>query len=371
MSYDPDLRRDTPLALKLNARIRESGPISVAQYMQACLHDEEFGYYRTQGAIGADGDFITAPEISQVFGELIGLWCVVVWRQMGSPKRVHLVEIGPGRGTFMRDVMRAASGSADFMAAVSVQLIEPNRVLREIQAATLASTPVPVTYLGPNDYPKYPTIFIANEVLDCIPVDQIEFAVGPDGATGWFIRTVDLDASGALHFGIGRKIEPPAQWIVPAPTIGDILEGGRTKLMFEGMGHAYAGVPMAGLFVDYGYEATRTGDTLQAARNHAYEHALTSPGEADLTAHVNFAQARDAVLRAGLAVDGPVTQAEFLGSLGILQRASKLMAANPAKASEIEMGVARLMAPNGMGTRFKAIGLRSRGLPLLPGFPTL
>jgi NADH dehydrogenase [ubiquinone] 1 alpha subcomplex assembly factor 7 len=370
MSYDPDLRRDTPLALKLKARIRESGPITVAQYMQACLQDEAFGYYRTQQAIGADGDFITAPEISQVFGELIGLWSVVVWQQMGSPRRVHLVEIGPGRGTLMRDALRAMSGSSDFMAAAHVQLIEPNGVLRDVQAATLASVPVPITYLEPHDYPKHPTIFIANEVLDCIPIDQIEFAVGPDGAAGWFIRTVDLDPLSALQFGIGRKIEPPTQSMVPSPKIGDILEGGRTKLKFEGMGHAYAGIPMAGLFIDYGYESTRAGDTLQATRNHAYEHALTSPGEADLTAHVNFAQVQEAGARAGLEVDGPVTQSEFLGSLGILQRASKLMAANPAKAGEIEAGVARLMAPDGMGTRFKAIGLRSRGLPPLPGFPS-
>lgn len=348
MSYDPDLRRDTPLALKLKARMRREGPITVAEYMQACLQDEEFGYYRTQKAIGADGDFITAPDISQVFGELLGLWSVVVWQQMGSPEQFHLVEIGPGRGTLMRDALRAAAGAAQFMKSVRVQLIEPNRVLRDIQAATLASVSVQITYLEPGDYPSAPTIFVANELLDCIPVDQIVFAAGPEGATGWFIRTVELDPSGAMRFGIGHKIEPPAQWMVPSPKIGDILEDGRTKFKFEQMGHAYASIPMAGLFIDYGYESSRIGDTLQAARNHSYEHALTSPGEADLTAHVNFAQVRDAVARARLEVDGPVTQAEFLGSLGILQRASKLMAANPAKAGEIEASVARLMAPNGM-----------------------
>ncbi len=369
MSYDPDLRRDTPLALKLKACIRSEGPITVGQYMEACLHDEDLGYYRTQRAIGADGDFITAPEISQIFGELIGLWCVVAWQQMGSPAAFNLVEIGPGRGTLMRDALRAASLSPDFMAAVSVQLIEPNAVLRQIQAETLVSAPVPITYLAMGDYPKNPTIFIANEVLDCIPIDQIVFAAGPDGAVAPFERTVELGAAGALHFGIGRKIEPPAQRVVQSPQVGDIWEGGRSRLMFEGMARAYANTPLAALFIDYGYDSSCIGDTLQAVRNHGYEHPLTAPGEADLTAHVNFAQVREAVTRAGLAIDGPITQSEFLGSLGIVQRASKLMAANPTKAGEIEAGVARLMAPNGMGTRFKAIGLRSRGLPPLPGFP--
>ena len=172
---------------------------------------------------------------------------------------------------------------------------------------------------------------------------------------------MELDFRNDLQFGVGRAVEPPEKWNITGANIGDILEGGRTRLKFETMGRDFATTNLAALFIDYGYAIHGTGDTLQAIRGHAFEHPLTSPGEADLTAHVNFSQAVEAATAAGFAVDGPITQAEFLGRLGIVERASRLMAANPAKAAEIEAGVARLMAPGGMGTRFKAIGIRSHG----------
>jgi NADH dehydrogenase [ubiquinone] 1 alpha subcomplex assembly factor 7 len=371
-SYDPDLRRDTPLALKLKERIRRDGPLPVNAYMQACLYDPEHGYYVGGDPIGAHGDFITAPEISQVFGELLGLWSVVVWRQMGGPNPVRLIEIGPGRGTMMRDALRATSRQTAFREAVSVHLVESSDRLRAIQVASLNDMSARITHHAAHqlDEVEGPAILLANELLDCTPIDQI-VRIRPtkvDGAV-WAVRTVELDVNGRLQFGQGRHISPPARWLPDNTVVGDIAEGGRYALKFEALARQYREQPMAAIFVDYGHTSVGTGETLQAVRHHAYEHPLTSPGEADLTALVNFAQVADAALAHGFVVDGPVTQAEFLGALGIMERASKLMAANPAKANEIEMGVARLMAPGGMGTRFKAIGIRSPSLPPLPGFP--
>lgn len=382
LPYDPEARRETPLAMKLKERIRREGPISVAEYMTACLQDPEHGYYRTKAAIGAKGDFITAPEISQVFGELIGLWCAVVWHQMGSPPRVNLVELGPGCGTLMRDALRAAKVVPGFSNAIELHLVETNAALRNAQTITLTTAGCEPRWIEALlaveeatkgsfttrvDIPKAPTLLIANELMDTRPLRQV---VRNNGL--WLERTVTLDDRGELTFGcssrsphgVGGQVDqsrPPAD--------ADIVE------LTDGFGDVTvplaeiaAEYPVAALFIDYGYVAKATGDTLQAVRFHRAEHPLTSPGEADLSALVDFKAIAEAVVKSGLAVDGPVTQAEFLGSLGIMERASKLMSANPAKAAEIEMGVARLMAVPGMGSRFNAIGVRSRCLPPLPGF---
>jgi NADH dehydrogenase [ubiquinone] 1 alpha subcomplex assembly factor 7 len=391
MSYDPDLRRDTPLALKLKARIRREGPITVAQYMQACLQDEEFGYYRTQRAIGADGDFITAPEISQVFGELIGLWCAAVWQSMGRPTAFNLVEIGPGRGTLLQDVLRATRLVPAFQLAATVTLIEPNRALEAQQRAILGDLAVRISWvpsiaefharevaqLGVAGQWDVPTLVLGNEVLDTAIIEQL---VRCDGR--WLLRRIALDAQGTLAFldgGLGPDFASKGLFKnrVLDQRFPNISEGEFVEIAHFGeFGRMVGGrKSYAGLFIDYGHTVSEAGETLQAVRHHRHEHALTAPGEADLSTAVDFSQFVAEITSREreneLVVDGPVPQAEFLGSLGILQRASKLMAANPGKAGEIEAGVARLMAPNGMGTRFKAIGLRSRGLPPLPGFPTL
>jgi SAM-dependent MidA family methyltransferase len=374
MTYDPEARRDTPLALKLKERIRREGPITVAQYMEACLQDPEHGYYRTKAAIGAKGDFVTAPEISQVFGELIGLWCAVVWQQMGSPAKFSLVELGPGRGTLMADALRATRIVPGFHDAADVVLIESNAALRSEQQRALSAHarmrwephwlggPEMDTGLGRR------VILVGNEFLDCDCPQQYVKAGG-----GWWPRTVVLDGENRLQFGIGTgapfaplaSSDDLASALDAAP-IGAVYERA-FYFDFDSLG---AFDSFAALFIDYGHGKPAVGDTLQAVRDHVYEHPLASPGEADLTHQVDFAQvARVASLYGGrLAVDGPVSQANFLGALGVMQRAAKLMSANPAKAHEIEAGVARLMAVPGMGDRFKAIGIRSANLPPLPGF---
>ncbi len=376
MHYDPHARRDTPLALMLKQRIGREGPISVAQYMHACLQDPEHGYYVVQPAVGGAGDFITAPEISQVFGEMVGLWCAVTWQQMGSPARVRLVELGPGRATLMRDALRAAKVMPAFLAAVHVDLIETNTVLAATQRAALSDAGVPLAWWktlaeAPSDAP---CLVMANEFLDALPVSQCVLDKGQ-----WVERVVTLDDAGQLAFGRSSVNHMPDQGRFArgrANGFGDDRGGapdvGETRSdasLLHDLTERSSGAPLAALFIDYGHLRSSPGETLQAVRDHGYEHPLTSPGEADLTTHVDFQEFAEKAAANGLAVDGPVTQGAFLGALGIVPRASRLMAANPRIAHEIEAGVARLISPTGMGTRFKAIGLRSPSLPLMPGFP--
>lgn len=392
--YDPDLRRDTPLSRKLAAQIRQSGPMRIGAYMSACLLDEEYGFYVRNEAIGRDGAFTTAPEISQAFGELIGLWTAATWQAIGTPTRFALIELGPGRGTLMADLLRAARIVPGLRDAAEVILVEAGDGLRARQCETLAgvafrhvAAPSECAGLG------LPVIAIGNEFLDCLPIEQtvrLQSAAAierGEAGTTLSIRVVDVDSTGRLQFG--TRTPPPSDWVMPPwyrdkPVVVEqkraaeirqhvdckvvaIEEARRVTPLFAELAKVAAGAPCAALFIDYGHMQSGPGDTLQAIRAHAYEHPLTSPGEADVTALVDFAATAADARSAGFAVDGPTTQAEFLGRLGIVERASKLMAANPGKAAQIEAGIARLMAPGGMGTRFKVLGIRSHGLPPLAG----
>lgn len=364
--YDPDERRATPLADLIKERIRRDGPISVLDYMGLCLNHPEHGYYRTRPAIGASGDFVTAPEISQAFGEIIGVWTGVVWQSMAMPRRLNLVELGPGRGTLLRDALRAARAVPGFLDALSVHLVEASPRLEAEQRAALAGTGQPIAWHGSAaDLPPGPTIVLANEFLDACPAAQLE--VLSDGIA---MLGVGLDAGGALAFvrlPPVIRIDPDNLGISPVPGRGAIIEQQGFAFLLEllaGRGDDL----LAGLFIDYGHLAPAAGSTLQAVRAHRAEHPLASPGEADLSVHVDFSAFRSLAEASALLCDGPLTQAEFLGRLGIVERASRLMAANPTRAAEIEAGVARLIAPGGMGTRFKAIGVRSPEVPPLPEF---
>ena len=334
-------------------------------FIDACLWDKEHGYYSTRTVIGQDGDFVTAPEISQTFGELLGLWSAVVWQIMGEPSPTNLVEFGPGRGTLMADALRATRGVAGFGAATKVTLLEASASLIAAQRAALAGTSACVAWTDGFKPLQGPSIVLANEFVDAlVPDHHIKTA------DGWLSRTVTVDDAHRLQFGVSRlgpiRHDLHDRW--PAAPLGSICESHRHDFVADGLQTLAAGQPIAALIIDYGHLDSVLCDTLQAVRHHAYEHPLCSPGEADLTAQVDFFDLAQAMTKAGFIVDGPIAQAEFLGRLGIIERASKLMAANPARAGEIEAGVMRLMAPNGMGTRFKAIGFRSPGLPTLPGF---
>ncbi len=366
MTYDPDLRRLTPLAIKLKDEIQCRGPIPVAEYMSRCLWDDAHGYYATRRAIGKDGDFITAAEISQTFGEIIGLWAGVVWQQvLGAPKPVQFVEYGPGRGTMMRDALRAARVIPGLCEVTSVHLVEMSPELIAAQREALIDAPVHIDW-GHNLVGfQTPAIIVANEFLDAWPVDQ-----WIKTASGWRQRGIGLDLRGELCFS--EMDHPPANNGIdtrfPDAPLGALVENQRLERLAEAFQALARSGPIVALIIDYGYATASAGDTLQAVREHKYESPLTSPGEADLSVHVGFYELASVLHSCGLAIDGPVTQAEFLGSLGIIERASRLMHANPTRAGEIETGLARLLAPNGMGTRFKAIGVRSPQLPPLPGF---
>ncbi len=366
MTYDPEARRDTALALKLKQQIAQSGPIPVSQYMSQCLWDEECGYYATRNVIGSAGDFVTAAEISQVFGELIGLWSAVVWQQvLGSPPAVKLVEYGAGRGTMMRDALRAARVVPGFAEAVSVHLLELSPTLAEEQRAALSEAQVPVTWGQNLAGFATPAIILANEFLDAWPVEQWIWT-----NDGWQSRGVGLDPAGQLSFTTMAGQPAPDYLNAPGAQVapGAIVESQRPQRLAEAFRALNGRGPIAGLIIDYGHVDPVSGDTLQAVRGHAYESPLTSPGEADLSAQISFFELATVLHTAGLAIDGPVTQTEFLGALGIIERASRLMSANAQRAGEIEAGIARLIAPQGMGTRFKVVGFRSPQLPPLPGF---
>lgn len=361
---DGSTQRDTPLARRLQALIRAHGPMRVPHFLTACLWDEQHGYYTTRTPIGAGGDFITAPEISQVFGELLGLWSAVVWQMMGRPAVVTLAEAGPGRGTLMRDALRALARVPDYRTALTVALLESSPTLMAAQRRTLADVRVPLAWMSDLDAAPAPLIVLANEFLDCMPIEQ-----AVKTARGWVPQVVTLGDDGRFALQPAADGQPflhLAGFQTDAP-LGSQFEFAPAPEPLA-LHAAAARGPLAALYIDYGHTTPTLGATLQAVRGHRYEHIFTSPGEADLSAQVDFSELAAAAERAGLAVDGPITQAEFLGAIGITERAARLIAANPTRANEIETAVARLMAPSGMGTRFKALGIRSPALPRLPGF---
>jgi SAM-dependent MidA family methyltransferase len=353
--------RANRLLERLRDTIARDGPMPVDRYMQVCLADPEHGYWQRAATLGGPGDFVTAPEISQVFGELIGIWSALAWQRMGRPAQLRLIELGPGRGTLMHDALRAGSKVSGFRDAATVHLVEVSRSLREVQRRTLAgggSGTCMVWHERLADVPPGPAVLIANEFLDALPIRQLIFSGG-----AWHERVVRLAADGGLELAVG----PPAVHATfTEPLDGTIVElrAGEDELLAT---LAARGAPVAGLFIDYGPAEPAFGDTLQAVRRHAYADPLAEPGGADLTAHVQFSGLAEKARKAGFTAHGPLAQAEFLGRMGATERATRLMAANPKRAGEIEPAVQRLMSPAGMGSLFKALAVCSPSLsPLVP-----
>jgi NADH dehydrogenase [ubiquinone] 1 alpha subcomplex assembly factor 7 len=358
-----------PLAERLKARIAQEGPISVAEYMEACLADPRAGYYRTRQPIGAEGDFITAPEISQMFGELLGLWAVAVWQSMGEPSPVIVAELGPGRGTLMADAMRAWRAAPKFLDSVTIGLVETSPSLRETQRATLRGSPASLHWHDRiEDVPEGPLIVIANEFIDALPVRQFVRQ-----GSRWRERCVTIGSNGALAFTLGGAIEddelPGAARELDAPD-GTIFET-RPAIasLLAALATRAANAPLAALFIDYGHEQSGFGDTLQAAHRHRYADPLAAPGEIDLTAHVDFAEMKRSAKAFGLETYGPMPQGEFLLKLGLEARRDGLLrGARPDQREAIGSGAARLASPSAMGILFKALALASSGLASPPPF---
>jgi NADH dehydrogenase [ubiquinone] 1 alpha subcomplex assembly factor 7 len=364
--------RVTPLAEKLIAQIRANGPITVADYMAVCLGDRQHGYYLTRDPIGRGGDFVTAPEVSQMFGELIGAWTVLTWEAMGAPSPLTLAELGPGRGTLMADLLRAARARPAFGEAVRVHLIETSPPLRAAQEATLATCGANVTWQERVDaLPRGPLIVIANEFFDALPIRQF---VGT--AEGWAERMVGADGEGRLIFGLrpaaGVGDHPPHLEIPegrPPDTAGTVVETSPAAIAtMQTLAERITRDGGAGLFIDYGYEGPASGDTLQAVRRHRYDDPLAAPGEADLTAHVDFAALAKAAAEAGAVPRHMMAQGAFLLRLGIMERAARLGAGKDAATqAAVEAAVERLCAPKAMGELFKVLAIGEPGLAL-PGF---
>jgi NADH dehydrogenase [ubiquinone] 1 alpha subcomplex assembly factor 7 len=372
----------TPLGDKLAALIRANGPMTVADYMAACLGDPQHGYYMRHEPFGRGGDFVTAPEVSQIFGELIGLWAVETWQRMGAPARFVFAEPGPGRGTLISDALRAAHVRRRFVASAEVHLVETSPRLREVQRATLKD--VAVTWHDRiEDIPAGPMIVIANEFFDALPVRQ--FVRTGDG---WAERMVGLDADGHLAFGLRPSPSPVMPGLVPgihANTGSEERKGadGRDKpthdgeeapvievsparaAVMTGLAERLARDGGAALIIDYGYEGPAFGDTLQAVREHRYDDPLAYPGEADITAHVDFGALAGAARNAGAVARPVMTQGEFLARLGIGARAEVLARGkDEATRASLAGAVERLAGKAAMGDLFKVLAVSSPGLAL-------
>jgi SAM-dependent MidA family methyltransferase len=331
---------------RLKIEIAAGGPIGVDEYMARCLHDPKDGYYATRPALGEDGDFITAPMVSQMFGELIGLWAVETWRRMGAPPKVLLVEIGPGDGTLMSDALRAARLAPDFLAAAELWLIETSKPLTERQQARLGDArprPKWIASLAalPHDAPL---ILVANELFDCLPVRQLVRT-----SAGWAERQIGLSDDGGLVFGLAPLSEGAASDVA----VGAVLEVAETQGRLAGeIAGRVVGQGGAALVVDYGRTVPDFGDTLQALKRHERVDPLATPGEADLTVHVDFpailANSRDR----GAACPA-LTQAAFLLRLGLTQRAEALAAARPDQAARVNRQLEWLIGEDQMGVLFK------------------
>jgi len=366
---EPHSSKSTLLAARLKARIARDGPISVADYMEACLADAQDGYYASRQPIGEQGDFITAPEVSQIFGELLGLWAVAAWQSMGSPRPVVVAELGPGRGTLMADALRAWRSVPDFHASVTVALIETSPVLREAQGAALHGADVKIGCFDSfAEAPDGPLIVIANEFVDALPIRQLVWQGGE-----WRERTVTIDSKGDFAFRAGNLVaneslrQAAAALDVPDGSILEVRPA--ATALVSALAARARGAPAVALIVDYGHDETVCGDTLQAVWRHQFADPLSTPGAVDLTAHVDFAALKDSALAHGLDVYGPMPQGEFLLKLGLEARRDRLCEhARPEQKQDILSGASRLVDPQAMGLLFKALALTSSGLAPPPPF---
>jgi NADH dehydrogenase [ubiquinone] 1 alpha subcomplex assembly factor 7 len=360
------------LKSRIAALIEAQGPMSVAQFMTIALLDPQDGYYITRDPIGATGDFTTAPEVSQMFGEMVGLWLVQAWADQGCPTNPRLVELGPGRGTLMADILRAAAVAPEFLADLDVVMIEASPVLQAIQAEKLRGSGADISWQAQFDdsLADRPLFLVANEFFDALPVRQ--YVKTP---RGWCERMVTA-LDGELQLAV-------APIPVPRPTIPENREAAPDGGFYE---TSPAGLALAeeiarvvarivairggaALMIDYGYDAvTGFGETLQAVGGHRFVDVLDDPGEDDLSAHVDFAALAQAGKRGGANVVGPVTQGAFLATIGITERAEQLIKSHPGEADALIQATERLIGAQQMGTLFKAIAFVPPVLSEVAGF---
>nr|WP_227754392.1 SAM-dependent methyltransferase [Stagnihabitans tardus] len=338
----------------LAARIRAEGPLRLSDYMAECLLHPTHGYYTTRPPFGAEGDFITAPEISQMFGELLGLCLAQSWLDQGAPSPFTLAEIGPGRGTLMADILRATRGVPGFHAAMRLRLVEASPRLRALQAQALKGYAPEWCEIEALEGPLF---LVANEFFDALPIRQF-LRTGP----AWRERMVGL-VEGRLTLGLGPVLPVPEL----SHRLADTTDGQIVELCPQAPGILAQITPRLGLalILDYGGWQSR-GDTFQALRAHKPTDPFAAPGEADLTAHVDFA----ALAQAAPCAHAYTTQGALLTALGIGARSERLARNMTGAALQNHLAATqRLTAPSEMGTLFKALALFPAGAPQPPGFP--
>jgi SAM-dependent MidA family methyltransferase len=358
-----------PLGQRIARLIEAQGPISIAQFMTIALHDPQSGYYATRDPFGRQGDFTTAPEISQMFGELLGLWIAQCWHDRKRPA-ARLVELGPGRGTLMRDALRVITQlMPEFLTKVEVVLVEASPTLTAIQKDTLAASGANIRWAGQFDdaLADKPLFLLANEFFDALPIRQFVKT-----ARGWCERMVVLNADGALDFALAPEAVPSS--LIPANRDGAPMGAfyetapGATALVQQ-IAEVIAHKGGAALIVDYGYGADAGfGETLQAVAAQKYAPVLEAPGDADLSAHVDFAALSDVARESGAKAYGPAGQGDLLEAIGIVQRAATLAHGRLGSNPEIDSQLERLILPDQMGTLFKALAIAPVNAPTPPGF---
>lgn len=349
----------TPLGQHLHRLIAAHGPISVARFMAEALGNPEHGYYMTRDPFGAAGDFVTAPEVSQMFGELIGAWCADLWQQMGEPGPVRLVELGPGRGTLLSDALRATRRIPRFHDSLDLHLVETSPLLRDRQAAALSGYAAH-WHTTADSVPDGPAIIVANELFDALPVHQYQFADGT-----WHERLIDIvqDETGFRFVLDPGSAKLPELKTFEDPPVHAIAEVSPAALVLaRQLASRVARWGGAVLIVDYGYDRPGLGDTVQGVRAHRAQDILSAPGTVDICAHVDFTALDRAGRSGGAGVWGPVPQGDFLAQLGIAARAEALATAATVDRTAIAAATHRLTDPSQMGTLFKVLAFASAGL---------
>ncbi len=354
----------SPLELRMAAYISASGPIGIDAFIAQALYDPSGGYYVVGKPIGATGDFTTSPEISQMFGELVGLWLAQSWMDLGEPTPFHLIELGPGHGTLMADIMRVGAKVPGFLAAMRLHLVESNSYLRGVQNGKLGQFS-PAWHNHFSTIPKGPSLIFGNEFLDCMPIRQYVKT-----GEGWCEKQVGVDTSGRLVFGLSPPRLAPPHAAMPDDAIGSVREVAPQLPSFVAtLADRFKPDLGRALFIDYGSRIGGPGDTLQALYRHTKISPLDYVGNADITAHVDFLELASLARAADLACQGPVSQGMFLSHLGLQARAQALINANPACANDVRLAVERLVSEAHMGGLFSVICIDSphndgRGPPL-------
>jgi len=353
---------------RIRRLIEAAGPLPVSDYMALCLFDPEGGYYTTREPFGAAGDFITAPEVSQMFGEIIGAWLIHAWHQLGCPAPFVLAEMGPGRGTLMRDILRTARLDPAFLAAARIHLVEASDRLAAVQRGTLADAPAQCTWdAGLDPLPRLPLLFVANELFDAVPVRQIVRT-----AEDWCERRVGIGADGELAFVPGQAVGdlsllPPGSEDQPEGAIFEYAPA--REAIAAQLGERLAQSGGAALLIDYGHLHSGFADTLQAVRAHRHVPVFAEPGSADLTSHVDFEALANAAEAAGANPLPALTQGAFLLALGLVERAGALGRGKDGTTQDAIRTAAERLAgtgENGMGELFKVLCLTGKPLALPP-----